>query len=58
VAGNIECAAAAFARAGGSANRRLRTDASYLVELLDEVTAVATIEMVVVCSRKWRAIST
>jgi len=52
VAGNIERAAAAFARARGSANHRLHTDPSYIEELLDEHTAVMEMEMVMVCSWK------
>ena len=50
VAGNIERAAAAFARARGSANHRLHTDPSYIDELLDERAAVMEIEMEMVCS--------
>ncbi|MGA3252842.1 MAG: hypothetical protein ABSD32_01575 [Mycobacterium sp.] len=58
VAGNIERAAVAFARACGSANHRLHADPSYLDELLDERTAVMEMEMVMVCSCKRPAIPT
>jgi hypothetical protein len=56
VAGNIERAAAAFARARGSANHRLHTDPSYIDELLDERAAVMEMEMEMVCSWKRPAI--
>jgi hypothetical protein len=58
VAGNIQRAPPAFARARGSANHRLHTDPRYSDELRDECTAEMEMEMVMVCSWKGPAIPT